>query len=330
VALPVYENFGLNLSGQDYEMLKHIRVSGSVFRAAHAKKLEGMGLVRYNSFNRGGGWELTNLGKIPFGETSLMLFNQVQESIILTRHDELEETALKYHRLKHEDFNTALFDLRIYRTQLRRILLTSLYFLRVEHAAGTLYKIGVTSRPVDQRIAEIERDLIPLLGAVTIEPLGTWANRGNVELYFKHRYKGHQHSVGALTEYYAFEDVKPVLRDLRRMKPKQLTELEQEIIDGIPSKLEREIAAALEQERKRQAREQRRLAIKEGMQRVKEQGQAVGRPEGNESLDDFLQKPKTRAVAAALEQGLSLREAARSAGVAINTVRKVKAVLDQT
>ncbi len=51
-------------------------------------------------------------------------------------------------------------------------------------------------------------------------------------IFFKHHYPVYQEGIGSLTEYYRFEDVKPVLRDLRRMKPKALSVLEQGIVDG--------------------------------------------------------------------------------------------------
>jgi hypothetical protein len=78
-------------------------------------------------------------------------------------------------------------------------------------------------------------------GAVELVPLGTWAHRGNVELYFKHRYRRFQRVIGSLTEYFAFDDVKHVLRDLRRMQPKELTDTEREVLEGEASAVERRI-----------------------------------------------------------------------------------------
>jgi hypothetical protein len=61
--------------------------------------------------------------------------------------------------------------------------------------------------------------------------LGTWQHRGNVELYFKHRYQPHNYRIGKLTEYYRFEDVQPVFDDLQQMHPKQLTQEEWEVLN---------------------------------------------------------------------------------------------------
>ena len=56
-----------------------------------------------------------------------------------------------------------------------------------------------------------------------MDVLGTWQHRGNVELYFKHRYKEFNYRLGKLTEYYRFKDVDAVLNDLLSMEQKVLT-----------------------------------------------------------------------------------------------------------
>lgn len=145
----------------------------------------------------------------------------------------------------------------------------------------------------------------------------TWHNRGNVELYFKHRYHPYQFKIDMLSEYFAFPDVKKVLRDLHCMKAKQLSELEAGILAGDPAAIDTEI-------HRDHAREQRGLAIKQGMQQAIAAGKHVGRPVGiGKSRDEFLQKPSSQRVIEALNSGLSLRKAAAQAGVSINTVRKV-------
>jgi hypothetical protein len=124
---------------------------------------------------------------------------------------------------------------------MQRILQTTLYFIEVRTDEGVLHKIGVTTRPIEQRLAEIRLDLVTHFGAVEVVPLGTWAHRGNVELYFKHRYRQFQRPIGSLTEYFAFDDVKCVLRDLRRMKPKELTDSEREVMAGKSSSVEQRV-----------------------------------------------------------------------------------------
>lgn len=235
VALPVYDSFRLHLSGKVWEALRRFHDEDD---DGDGYWLENYGVVK--SFITPYGnerYNLTHKGKIPFGDLSLNLFNQFQEPLIRERHDALEQAALA--ALCTTEENTALTDLRLFRAQMRRILETMLYFIEVRTDVGILHKIGVTTRPLEQRLAEIRADLTPHFGSVGLVPLGTWAQRGNVELYFKHRYRRFQQPIGTLTEYFVFEDAKAVLRDLRRMKPKELNETEQAILAGEPSRVER-------------------------------------------------------------------------------------------
>ncbi len=95
----------------------------------------------------------------------------------------------------------------------------------------TLHKIGVTSRTMGDlakpaslhgRLPEIERDLQQHYSTIAIDVLGTWQHRGNVELYFKHRYKNFNYRIGKLTEYYRFKNIESVLDDLSSMQQKVL------------------------------------------------------------------------------------------------------------
>lgn len=70
-------------------------------------------------------------------------------------------------------------------------------------------------------------------------------------------------------------------------------------------------------------------SIRVGMQRSAQWGAHVGRPAGEETNEAFLAKPSSMRIIEALEQKLSLRQAAEYAKVSVNTVRKVKAVLEQ-
>jgi hypothetical protein len=112
------------------------------------------------------------------------------------------------------------------------VLSASLYFLEIDHPTGTLYKIGVTYRTIEDRIAEIQRDLVPHVGAVEIKLLRMFAHRGAAELYFKYRYHAQQYQIGQLTEYFEL-DVKTrknVLSDLTRMGHKEPGLIEQAIL----------------------------------------------------------------------------------------------------
>lgn len=68
----------------------------------------------------------------------------------------------------------------------------------------------------------MQRDVRVHYSDVTVNLLGLWESRGNVELYFKHRYKTFNYRIGTLTEYFQFPDVKAVLNDLYGMEPPAL------------------------------------------------------------------------------------------------------------
>ena len=71
------------------------------------------------------------------------------------------------------------------------------------------------------------------------------------------------------------------------------------------------------------------LHIRQGMQKSKLSGVHIGRSRGEtESIKKFLSKPKNKAIATVLKKGLSLRQAAKETGASVNTVRKVKAALE--
>ena len=65
----------------------------------------------------------------------------------------------------------------------------------------------------------MQRDAKAHYSDVVVNLLGLWEHRGNVELYFKHRYKAFNYRIGTLTEYFVFPNVKLVLNDLYGMEP---------------------------------------------------------------------------------------------------------------
>lgn len=208
--------------------------------------------------------------------------------------------------------------------EFRKMLSNTLYYLKIDIGEQLLYKIGVTTRDVQTRVSEIQNDLVSYFPTLSIKVLGTWAHRGNVEKYFKHRYSSFNISLGNLTEYYNFftpEQAKIVLRDLQRMETKVLSKTEVDTLEGTPSWIEELI-----EEGERACR--RSDAIKKGVERAKNWGQHVGRPASAEPTDKFLEKPSSQRAIAAINEGLSLRQAAQKANVSVNTVRKVKAILD--
>jgi hypothetical protein len=167
------------------------------------------------------------------GALPLALFNQVQESLLLSELMKLERSVEIAEAAGLSCLDERRADLLIYRVQLPRILVNSLYFLEVKADGNTFYKIGITTRSIEERIAEVQRDVRAHYSDVIVNLLGLWEHRGNVELYFKHRYQPFNYRIGKLTEYFAFPNVKVVLQDLCEMKPKVLSVVELEAIDGM-------------------------------------------------------------------------------------------------
>jgi len=83
------------------------------------------------------------LGKIPVKALSLKLFNSVQEPLILQKLTDLEAGVFDYQGsvLPQPELSFRLTDLRIYTAQLRKILLSTLYYLEIKADVQILYKI---------------------------------------------------------------------------------------------------------------------------------------------------------------------------------------------
>ena len=76
----------------------------------------------------------------------------------------------------------------------------------------------------------MQRDVRAHYSDVIVNLLGLWEHRGNVELYFKHRYQPFNYRIGKLTEYFVFADVKVVLNDLYEMEAKVLSDVELDVL----------------------------------------------------------------------------------------------------
>ena len=231
-SLPLYDNFTIQLKGEELEQLKVLWKEYGArdyaiprdlvsFRWELKELLESVGDRTY---------QFTNLGKIPVGALPLALFNKVQEPLLVSELVKLEQSTAVAEAAGLSCLDERRADLLIYRAQLRRILVNSLYFLEVKANGNCFYKIGVTTRSIDERIAEVQRDVRAHYSDVAINLLGLWEHRGNVELYFKHRYKAFNYRIGKLTEYFAFTNVKVVLNDLYGMELKVLSAVEVDAI----------------------------------------------------------------------------------------------------
>lgn len=239
-ALPLYDCFNIQLSGQELQALKVLWKEYGIPRYPIPKSLINFrlilrGLLAETSENLPGHYEFTPLGKIPVGALPLAQFNQVQEPLLLEELAKYERSAELAQVASFSCRDERLADLQIYRAQLRRILQKSLYLLEIKVDDRAFYKIGITQRSIEERLVEIERDLSEYYPSFIINLLGFWEHRGNVELYFKHRYKAFNYPIGSLTEYFQFPQVKAILNDLHKMEPKVLSEAEVAVLRGSES-----------------------------------------------------------------------------------------------
>ncbi|GAX45879.1 hypothetical protein NIES4075_69000 [Tolypothrix sp. NIES-4075] len=242
--LPLYDNFNIHLSGKDLGQLKLLWKeyglnSYAISYELIPSNLIKAGLLQKNVYLTPPGYEFTPFGKIPVGALEFALFNEVQEPLLLKKLLKLE-LAFNHALYKNApDLPHRLTDLKLYRAQLKRILSCTLYFLEIQTNKGTLYKIGVTERSVEERVTEVKKDLLAHYQSVTIKVLKTWSHRANVELYFKHRYRDFNYLIGSLTEYYKFntEDAVFVMRDLQEMKIKVLSPVEIDILEDKPNSI---------------------------------------------------------------------------------------------
>ena len=320
VELPLFDRFNLHLTPKEYAALLQFEKKG--VDAKYRSLLEDKDTIVYNPHKgRSGWWELTKLGKVVCRQLSMNLFAQVQEPLMYGKLSDLEERVRLAYAEESVDYPDFLIDLQIYRDRIRSALANHLYYLKVTTDSGEFYKIGVTGRTVLERVIEINADLHRHFETVEIEILGTWSHRGNLERYFIYKYERYLYRIGTHSEYFKFNDKlsKSILRELRRIEVKEISSVERDLLNRLPSQVECEIAI---QERS----QQRRQAIKVGMERAKQWGGHVGRSPGSTTTDDdFLAKPSSIAIVDALARGLSIRATAKEVGVSPATVQKVKA-----
>lgn len=234
--LPLYDSFDLYLSGKNFDLLKKLWQScgenGWVIpNADHLKPFICQKLMR-KILHPMPGYEFTPLGKIPVAALPLAEFNVVQEPLLQEKLAHLERQTQLAKVIKSLNERERLIDWYIYQAQYKRILQQRLYYLAVKVDGEKLHKIGVTRRNIEERLPEINRDLRSHYQNVEVEVLGIWEHRGNVEKYFKHRYQAFNHRIGSLTEYFKFEQPERVWSDLQQMQPKQLDDVEVEVLES--------------------------------------------------------------------------------------------------
>ena len=214
---PLYDDFFLGLSPKEIAALQYVHERGWVGVGGYAGErlltsLTNRSLVCWNPYagagrRHRGRYECTKLAKIPLGILSTPLFAEIQA-------EKFKEFARK-----NSDNADVDVDAEIIHAHLQMLNRAWLYFLRVNIPGGLplLHKIGMTARSVDDRLAEIRADLTADYPGATLEMLESWPRMGRVERYAKFRFRASKYRLGRQTEYFAFDDVKPVLRELRRL-----------------------------------------------------------------------------------------------------------------
>lgn len=327
--LPLYDSFNVFLSGKELEnlnklMSRHKAHNNGIDRLevlpAFTREKLLQPACHLNLGERSRSYQFTNLGKIPVKALALTDFNRVQEPLIEQKLASFEAVIFdnKGVVIAQPKLSFCLTDLQIYLTQLRKILRSTLYYLEVQADGQVLYKIGITSRPITKRLTEIRQDLRAHFQNTTIDVLGTWSSRGNVEKYFKYKYSDFNYPIGSLTEYFKFdrlEDALAVKSDLERMKPKVLSQIEQGIVENEASPIEELLSHPFRQPT-------RALTTP-----VPADARGIEYLTQTKLMQVFLSRPSSQQALEALKQGCSLPEAALRASVPVDVARKVLAVM---
>jgi Meiotically up-regulated gene 113 len=245
--LPLFDRFLLHLSPKEFDALKQLNRGAKIDKEI-AKKLKQAGFITHEviSVPRVGCRnvaKITTLGKIICGTASMAAFARSQSELILEKLVRLERRLEIAYEQNSVDWQDLFIDLQIYRDRIRRLLVQTLYFLQIVVDGDRCYKIGVTSRTVEERISEIERQLKTHFQSVSIEVYTSWAYYGYLERYFLYKYHGYQYQIGNLTEYFKLkaELAELICQKLREIEPKELLPVESELIDSIPSIIEHQI-----------------------------------------------------------------------------------------
>ena len=153
------------------------------------------------------------------------------------------EEKIEYRRRVHSRIGNAkaeleklLLDTKLYEKSYKRISELLLYFLEVKTPDNNIYKIGITTRDINRRIKEVKCDLLYFFEDFSINLINTWAGKGAVERYFKHRYSDFNYPIGKFSEYFLFPDINLVLQDLNSLNEGQrknkLSQLQLSIFDN--------------------------------------------------------------------------------------------------
>ena len=121
----------------------------------------------------------------------------------------------KYHQNTYE-FKEIGDKIRLFSKELAYFQKFELYFIEIKADYQTIYKIGLTSRPLSLRMKEIEKDLKNYFLKLELKPLFTASGFAFIENFFKLKYAANQFKIGQLTEYFSFSKatLQLILKDL--------------------------------------------------------------------------------------------------------------------
>lgn len=213
--------------------------------------------------------------------------------------------------LKYHDEINGTQAARFYRLRLQALLNQHLYVLKIklqqDSACFPLIKVGITSRPeLSLRISEIRRDLQQHCEVLSIEIAGLYRHFGSLERLIHKRLRAAQFTIGSHTEYFHAIEID---HDLSLLS---LEALGKRTVEGTLC----------------------RTTYREHAQKVKA-GQRKAKLFNNTHLGRSAKSAKSLLtdhpdIVEAYNALLSLRSASTKTGKAINTVRKVYAVLKES
>lgn len=161
--------------------------------------------------------QLTDKAKAFLCQFSLTEFTQFMRA-------EIERSRQRLAAETDPEYQVALAMLE---NEIHRLNHTTLYFLRIETTQGCLHKIGITIRPIEQRLSEIRDDLQrQQREVIQITPLYQLIGVAYIEGYFKAKYAAQQVEMGAATEYFTLDDMVAIISEL--------DELQQAVNAGFP------------------------------------------------------------------------------------------------
>lgn len=112
------------------------------------------------------------------------------------------EHQLAMHRLAEQKGPQAKIALDMLKAEYQRWQKTRLYLIEIESDADLFVKIGITTRPLEQRISEIRTFLKQHYPSIEIRPLFEVPKVPYLEGYFKSKYANHHLQIESTTEYF--------------------------------------------------------------------------------------------------------------------------------